>query len=192
MTPDDFQKIREILEGASIIEPWLVIASVVIGLAAGYFGSYLKEKGKNAATKEDISNVTRLVEEVKTEISEKDRISSVKYQHKREACLRMLSIIDAHLSHVITKDNDGKDVVIDKQYSDIESARKCHNDLLLSVDNQIIVEKFLSIIHDAAKNPIITLDELRSEVRKEMGYEGNLRKDSEKTWIGVLKCKKEG
>ncbi len=192
MTPEDIQKVQEMLDGVGGVDPWLVILITIIGLASGYFGAYLKEKGKNTATKEDIADLTRKVEEVKSEISEKDRISTVKYQQKREACLQMLSIIDAHLSHAITKDNDGEDVEVDKQYADIESARKCHNDLLLSVDNQSIVEKFLSILLGKADSPVKVLDELRSEVRKEMGYVGSPHQDSEATWIGVLKCKKEG
>lgn len=192
MNPEDVQKIQEMLNSAGGVYPWLVVLIVIIGLASGYFGAYLKEKGKNTATKEDVAEVIRKVEEVKVEMSEKDRISTVKYQQKREACLRMLTIIDAQLSHAISNDNDGEEIIVDKQYADIESARKCHNDLLLSVDNQLIVEKFLSILTGKTEDPVQTLDELRSEVRKEMGYEGSPHRDSDYAWIAVLNCKREG
>lgn len=191
MRPEDIQKLQEMIDDAGGVDPWLIVVIVAIGLAAGYFGTYLKEKGKNTATKEDIAEVTRKIEEVKIEMSEKDRISTVKYEHKREACLRMLTIVDAHLSHTVKTDKDGKKVAADKQYADIESARKCHNDLLLSVDNQLIVEKFLSILLGKASKPVQTLDELRLEIRKEMGYDGNPHRDTDATWIAVLSCKDE-
>jgi hypothetical protein len=41
---------------------WTVIAAVV----GAYYGSYLREKGKNRATSEDIDQLTRSVEDVKT------------------------------------------------------------------------------------------------------------------------------
>lgn len=192
MNPDDIRKIQEMLEGSGQIDPLLIALVAIVSLAFGYFGTYLKEKGRNAATKEDIAEVTRKVEEVKAEMSEQDRISTLKYQQKREACLHMLTIIDAHLSHVIKKDNNGNEINVDKQYAEIESARKCHNDLLLSVDNPKIVEQFMSILLGKEAQPVKALDELRLEVRKEMGYEGIPNKNSDATWLGVLNCKREG
>ena len=42
---------------------WLFIQPA----SAAFLGSYFREKGRNTATKEDIANITRKVEEVKTE-----------------------------------------------------------------------------------------------------------------------------
>ena len=44
---------------------------VIALFAAGgsYFGSYLREKGKNLATREDINRLVRSTEEIKAEVS---------------------------------------------------------------------------------------------------------------------------
>ena len=48
---------------------WVILVSVWLGAAAIYFSgpAYLREKGKNAATREDIGTVTRIVEEIRLE-----------------------------------------------------------------------------------------------------------------------------
>src|SRR5262245_32799384 len=48
--------------------PALFVVALVAGIGA-YFGSYLRQKGKNLATKEDIDLVGRKIEEIKTEIA---------------------------------------------------------------------------------------------------------------------------
>lgn len=50
---------------------WFEVLSIVnvAGLVALFFRSYLAEKGKNLATKEDVEHITRLVEAVKSEYS---------------------------------------------------------------------------------------------------------------------------
>jgi hypothetical protein len=44
---------------------WLLVAGVAVLLWHQFFPSYLQEKGKNLATKEDIAQITKQVEEVK-------------------------------------------------------------------------------------------------------------------------------
>jgi hypothetical protein len=48
--------------------PTLFVIALFAGVGA-YFGSYLREKGKNLATHEDIDRVVRATEEIKAEIS---------------------------------------------------------------------------------------------------------------------------
>ena len=45
-----------------------VVSVVSAGLGA-YFGAYLREKGKNLATKEDLDRVVRATEDIKAKIS---------------------------------------------------------------------------------------------------------------------------
>lgn len=47
---------------------WVFLAGAVGFLLRGYFGSYVSEKGKNLATKEDVSEITTQVESVKASI----------------------------------------------------------------------------------------------------------------------------
>jgi hypothetical protein len=52
-------------------EYWLAlgIAALVSGLGA-YFGAYLKRKGENYATKEDVAEITRITKEIEAKISD--------------------------------------------------------------------------------------------------------------------------
>lgn len=47
----------------------LVVSLCVVFFARTYFGSYLTEKAKNLASKEDIADITKLVEQVKHQFS---------------------------------------------------------------------------------------------------------------------------
>ncbi|WP_347273132.1 hypothetical protein [Candidatus Kuenenia sp.] len=51
---------------------WLILVSIWLGIAVIYFAgpTYLREKGKNAATREDIGAITRIVEQVRSETHE--------------------------------------------------------------------------------------------------------------------------
>ena len=46
----------------------LEIVTVVVGLYLALFKSYFQEKGKNLATKEDIEDITKKIEKVKSDI----------------------------------------------------------------------------------------------------------------------------
>jgi hypothetical protein len=42
---------------------------LLVAAVGAYLGSYLREKGRNLATREDIANITRTTEDIKAEIS---------------------------------------------------------------------------------------------------------------------------
>src|SRR5882724_8673979 len=52
-------------------QQWIYVSAVLIlflvSAAGAYFGSYLKRKGENLATKEDIKELTHLTEQVRNE-----------------------------------------------------------------------------------------------------------------------------
>ena len=95
---------------------------VLLTTAASFFGTFLKEKAKSSATKSDIRNITHQIEEVKKKLAQDDRISSKKYELKYNACLNLLGILDAHISHIIINDNNGNPATVERQYSTIEEA----------------------------------------------------------------------
>jgi hypothetical protein len=64
----------------------LVVSICVLFFARAFFGSYLTEKGKNLATKEDVANITKLVEEVKY------RFSTDLEDHRTKNLLRMAAL----------------------------------------------------------------------------------------------------
>ena len=66
MTPEKIQSIIEKAIGQQFENYWLyLLLSILVALASSYLFQYLKEKGKNLATKEDIEKITSRVESVK-------------------------------------------------------------------------------------------------------------------------------
>jgi hypothetical protein len=58
---------------------WLIIAGVAVLLWRSFFPSYFQEKGKNLATKEDISEITSQIESVKANYTE--RLTAIEHQN---------------------------------------------------------------------------------------------------------------
>lgn len=174
--------------GLTYFHGFLIILSAIAAGVAGYIGSYLKEKGKSTATREDIAEITRKIEEVKREFGEHDRSAANKYSIKHQACMAMLGILDAHLSHTMDKDNSGNPLPTDRQYATPAEVRRCHNEILLTVDNQEVIEHFLDIMFNRSGNPMDALDELRRLVRAELGFGSEFRDDDQATWIAKIGC----
>jgi len=70
MTPDEIKTAVDAAVGNKVIltYPQLILFVLLAGIGA-YFGAYLKMKGKNLAKKEDLEELTRKIEEIKTEYS---------------------------------------------------------------------------------------------------------------------------
>ncbi len=169
-----------------------IIVLIAIGLIALLWkkslSSYLLEKGKNLATKEDISEITHKVEEVKSKIQNQQDVEKQKRQLKYDALLNSLTLIDAHLSHYL-KPSEGQK--IKKQFASVEEARKCHNNLILTCEDKDILESFSLIMfganEGAAKTaPTDLLNSYRNLVRKELGFGNELDLDREKAWFGYV------
>lgn len=85
---------------------FLVVTLITAG-AGAYFGAYLKEKGKSYATREDIAHLTRLAEEVRSDIASKSWVEQRRWDLKREIYFRLLDALDAigtvhaELDHVL-------------------------------------------------------------------------------------------
>jgi hypothetical protein len=66
-----------------------LITFVITWFARSYFESYLRKKGENLATKEDVAEITRKVEEVKSEVSVK--LELLKWQLGKKATIHKLA-----------------------------------------------------------------------------------------------------
>lgn len=75
----------------------LTFWAVTLLMAAGgaWFGSYLREKGKNYATREDVQALTRLTEEVRADISGKMWLDQKRWDLKRDFYWKLLAEITA-------------------------------------------------------------------------------------------------
>jgi hypothetical protein len=160
-----------------------IIFLIISWLAASYYGALLREKAKSSVTKSDIENITRKVEEIKIELEKLDRISIKKYELKYNACLNMLGILDAYLSHRIKTNDSGDRIQPDLQYTTIEEARKCHNDLLLTIDNQDILKLIMEMLVENSDKPLEDLDKIRELIREELGFGCGYRVDEKYTWL---------
>lgn len=110
--------------GTIIISSLLVVGDIVLWRAISFIDAYNKEKGKNAATKEDIGEITKEMESVKSEFTEqterlKSQLTLLTNVKSDIYSLERKAIIDANeklyllMSHILEmpalEDNDDID-----------------------------------------------------------------------------------
>ena len=69
--------------------PSLLVIALIAGVGA-YFGSYLREKGKNLATKEDVDRIVRKTEDIKAEVTGELWERQNRWTFKKELYIRLL------------------------------------------------------------------------------------------------------
>src|SRR5579864_671592 len=88
---------------------WTIGTLIVSGLG-GAWGAYWVERGKNAATKDDIEELTRLTKQIEAEISTGVWDKQKRWDMKREvlfdAARRLSELDDALLSYSVTMKED--------------------------------------------------------------------------------------
>jgi hypothetical protein len=77
MTLEELKAVKAAWEQREILA--IILAALGVG-AITLLGSYLKEKGKNRALKEDLAQLTRKVESIKSEIASKEHFSRYRYE----------------------------------------------------------------------------------------------------------------
>ncbi len=188
MNPEEVKKIIETVIDNKMEYYWVyLLASVFLSLSTVFLFQYLKDKGKNYATKQDIADITRKIEDVKAEIQNQQEVEKQKRQLKYDALLQSLTLMDAVLSHLLIPAEDQK---IKKQYASTEEARKCHSSLILTCENTDILEMFSLIMFgpkdpNAEETPITDLlNKYRNLVRKELGFGTEIPLDRDRAWFG--------
>lgn len=188
MNPEQIQKIIETAIDDKTSHYWVyILLSALVTLLSVFLFQYFGDKGKNYATKQDISTITQKIEEIKAKIQSEQEIEKQKRQLKYDALLNALILIDAFFSHMLIP---GPGQKIKKQYATTEEARRCHNSLILTCDNTEIVEKFSLIMFgpkDTEEEPIPLTDllnDFRNLVRKELGFGNIIPLDRERAWFG--------
>jgi integral membrane sensor domain MASE1 len=63
MTPDEIRLLAKALVNDTYFI-WVLVIWLFINVLTAYFGSYLREKGKSSAIKEDIKDITRIIKSV--------------------------------------------------------------------------------------------------------------------------------
>ena len=68
MTPEQLETIlRKVISEGVTLDTWFAIAIALLCLIGAGLGAYIRKKGDNLATKQDIGDITRKVEEVRAE-----------------------------------------------------------------------------------------------------------------------------
>ncbi len=148
---------------------WHYLLWILVTGAGAYFGTYLREKGKNIATKEDIGKITEEIEKVRTsyakqieEIREKQQLRLAALDKRLEAHQKAYTLWDMLVRNVRDHDKIGA-VVIECQKWWYENclylapkARKAfrhatfcafhHKDYIAARDVKIIKENWKDII----------------------------------------------
>jgi hypothetical protein len=73
----------------------VVILSFVAGAVGAYLGAYLKQKGENLATREDVDKITRATEEIKAQISGDMWDRQRRWETKRDILFNVVKALEA-------------------------------------------------------------------------------------------------
>lgn len=193
MKPEEIKSlVQETVKGKTKNFWIYILLSAIIGVASAYSTEFFKNKAQNLATKQDIEEITRKIEDVKAQIENQQEIEKQKRQLKYDALLNSLTLIDAHLSQVLIPNKDQK---IKKQFSTVEEARKCHNNLILTCENTEVLDLFSRIMFGPKNKteeepPTVLLNKYRNMIRKELGFGSELKLDEDRAWIGWVNFEK--
>jgi hypothetical protein len=185
MSPEQIKSaVEAALRDSSGLVWWHYLLAILLIAAFSYLGAYLSGKGQGLAKKEDIKELTLLVESVKQELRSNEAIAEAKRRMKYEACLEALNVIDAFFSHSFLP------LKPTPQVADAARTREAHSKLILSCDNPKIVELFTEILcgpeTGQRKPPTDQLNEFRNLVRKELGFGSDVELDRNRAWVGKV------
>lgn len=195
MSPEEIKEIIGKIIDNKIEYYWIyLVLSAIVTSAIVLLFQYFNEKGKNYATKQDIADITRKIEEVKAEVQNQQEVEKQKRQLKYEALLQSLTLMDACLSHSIIPPEG---ILIKHQFATVEEARKCHNSLILTCEKTDVLEMFSSIMfkskdpNEEQLPPTDLLNTYRNLVRKELGFGDQIPLDRENAWFASVNCEKQ-
>ena len=188
MSYEDIQKyIIEIVDKKFDFQWVYIILSGIISLIASNVVTYLRTKSQNLATKQDIREITNESESVKMAYSKELSIANQKRELKYNAILNALILLDGNFSELFKDLGDS----VKKQFSTIEEARKVHNELILTCENEEILLVFSKLMFGGSSEPPTELlNKFRNLARKELGFGNEIMLDKDKAWIGSIRFEK--
>ncbi len=118
-------------------------------------------------------------------LNERSKRKWEKWIIKKEACLKALNLANAILSNYEYQAVKKGEIV--PQYTTIEEARSCFNELACTCDTSDVLESLKKIMFSSV-TPAAIVD-LRNAVRKELGVSNHpIDLDKEKAFIGKINC----
>lgn len=118
-------------------------------------------------------------------LNERSKRKWEKWVIKKDACLKALNLANAVLSNYEYQNVKKGD--IEPQYTTIEEARSCFNELACTCDTRDVIEALKKIMFDSV-TPAAIVD-LRNAVREELEFSNQaVDVDTEKAFIGKINC----
>jgi len=118
-------------------------------------------------------------------LNERSKRKWEKWNIKKEACLKALNLANAVLSNYEYQNVNRGD--IEPQYTTIEDARSCFNELACTCDTPDVIEELKKIMFGTV-TPASIVD-LRNAVRKELEFSNQVIDiDREKAFVGKINC----
>lgn len=148
-----------------------------------FIDSYMEEKGRNLATKEDIQKLTSLTEEIKMLYQVEQYKNENIYDIKLEVIQESLEFLDDYISWL----DDDTDVISVRKNIDSDNltfkARSCYNKLVLTCEEKELPMIFLKLIIGNTENTMLLYNTYRNLCRKEMGLNTELELDKKAVFI---------
>jgi len=190
MTPQEVKDIANTLKNST--QNQLIVYGIIITLIyiGGILYQYFQARSIASATKKDIGELTRLAKTVESQIKALEDTEKIKYTLKYNALLKSLKLVDAYTS---THWLPSPDFPIMAQYAEIEEFRDCQNEIILTCDNNELVNHFYklmfptsNIIGEQMKN----LTAYRNFIRAELGFGKPLSIYTDTVWFASIGTQK--
>jgi hypothetical protein len=160
------------------------VSAIVGGIIVFSYQEWLKTKQ------------TKVLEKYKAEIALTQHSSHTKWEIKRNACLKALSIIDAHFSNLKWSGTDSKGKPLElgsmekQPMPSIQEVRQCYNELTLSCDEQAVPMLYKRCLLQSVKAEVVV--DLRNAIRKELGFGAPVDFDRSQAFIMRINPKESG
>jgi hypothetical protein len=150
-----------------------------------YTDSYMSEKGKNLATKEDIREITKKTEEVKASFQNLQFQKQQIYTMKLDTIKETLDFIDVYISWLRFDRRTPERENTNRNELTIRG-RKCYNKLTLTCEDSNLINMFNRILFEDDTNILENYNSYRNMARIEMGLQSPLNLDRDKIFFSRI------
>lgn len=175
----------QVMEGIGLIAIISIPILEFLGIKK-FNDSYMGEKGKNLATKEDVEKLNSLVEDIKTSHKNKQYRYEHMYDIKLVTIQESLNILDEYFSWLF---NDEKRIPVRNNITKDEltvKVRQCYNKLVLTSESKDLPENFLFILLDTTGDKMEQYNTYRNLARNEMGIYSDIELSREHVFISKI------
>ena len=82
--------VEEAINNATMVDWWIYVLIIAFSAIGGFLGAYLKKKAENLATKEDIEDITKKIEDIRSQYSKQLELHKASLQLSNQLKLAAL------------------------------------------------------------------------------------------------------